>query len=247
MMQRNNPRLICIITLGVLFSGGAGAVTEPQTFSFPPNGQFQLPISNTNPNLVVIPGDRIVAINSAAGTLMDKRNTKDGAVLFSSNSEKPFTVFIETEQGQVFSIQATPRKGEGRSYRLLGSKPLPRPAAKAWETSQPSESLLVELNKAALQGRIPDSYAPADLNNDRLSAPAGLSVRAEEAWVGNALRIVRYRVQNPHSYAVSLKEQDFWRQGVRAVMLSLRTSTLLPGASISVYITQGLEVNSGEH
>lgn len=246
-MQKNNPRLNAFIALSVLFSGTATAVTEPQTFQFPANGQFQLTISNTNPNLVVIPGDRVVVINSAAGTLTDKHSTKDGGVLFSSNSEKPFTVFIETEQGQVFSIQATPRKGEGRSYRLLASKPLPRPDAKVWETAQPYESLLVELNKAALQGRMPESYAPADIGNDRLQAPAGLSMRAEEAWVGNALRIVRYRVQNPHSYAVSLKEQDFWRQGVRAVMLSIRTSTLLPGASISIYVTQGLEVNSGEH
>ncbi|AUQ43897.1 type-F conjugative transfer system secretin TraK [Yersinia ruckeri] len=247
MMKKNNPRLIGIFVLGVLFSGAADAVIEPQTFSFPANGQFQLAISNTNPNLIVIPGDRVVVINSAAGTLTDKHSTKDGGVLFSSNSEKPFTVFIETEHGQVFSIQATPRKGEGRSYRLLASKPLPRPMARVWETSQPYESLLVELNKAVLQGLIPESYAPTDISNDRLSAPAGLSMRAEEAWVGNALRIVRYRVQNPHSYAVSLKEQDFWRQGVRAVMLGLRTNTLLPGASISIYITQGLEVNSGEH
>lgn len=246
-MKKNKSRMSSAIALCILFSGSVGAVTEPYTLMFPPNGQFQLSVSNTNPNLVVIPGDRVVAINSSAGTLTDKRNTKDGAVLFSSSSEKPFTVFIETEQGQVFSIHANPQKGEGRSYRLLGSKPLPRAGAKAWETSQPYESLLVELNKAALQGHMPESYAPADLNNERMLAPAGLSMRAEEAWTGNALRIVRYSVQNPNSYAVSLKEQDFWYQGVRAVMFNLRTNTVLPGALMSVYVTQGLEVNSGEH
>lgn len=246
-MKKNNPSLSCFVALSILCSGSVSAVTEALTFSFPPNGQFQLPISNTNPNLVVVPGDRIVAINSAVGTLTDRRNTKDGAVLFSSNSEKPFTVFIETEQGQVFSIQATPRKGEGRSYRLLGSKPLPRSTAKKWETSQPYESLLVELNKAALKGNMPENYAQTGISNERMSASSGLLMRAEEAWVGNALKIVRYRVQNTGKTAISLREQDFWRQGVRAVMLSIRTTTLLPGGSVSVYVTEGLEANRGEY
>lgn len=246
-MQRNNHRLILIIAISVLFSASASAVNEPKTLVFPPNGQFQLTISTSNPNLVVVPGDRVIAINSAAGKLTDKRNTKDGAVLFSSNSEKPFTIFIETEHGQVFSIQANPHKGEGRSYRLLSSTPSPRPAAKVWETSQPYESLLVELNKAALQGKIPESYAPADISSEKISAPAGLSMLAEEAWAGNSLKIVRYRVQNQLGYSISLREQDFWREGVRAVMFNLRTTTLLPGSSISVYVTKGLEVNNGKH
>lgn len=245
-MRKNNLQL-CALLGGVLFSGTSAAATAPVSLSFPPNGQFQLPVSNTNPNLIVIPGDRIVAINSAAGNLTDKRNTRDGAVLFSSTSDKPFTFFIETEHGQVVSVQATPRAGEGRSYRLLNAEPIARPAAKVWETAQPYESLLVALNNAVLQNRMPEGYAPADVQNDRASGPAGLSMTAEAAWTGNALRVVHYRVTNALTYSVALKEQDFWRQGVRAVMFSPPSASLLPGTSLSVFITRTQEVGDGEH
>lgn len=242
-----NKRLLFSLLSFALVTGHALAATAPVSLSFPPNGQFQLPVSNTNPNLIVIPGDRITGISSAAGKLTDKRNTSDGAVLFSSTGDKPFTLFIETERGQVVSVQATPRAGEGRSYRLLNAEPVTRPEAKLWETSQPYESLLVELNKAVLQNRMPEGYAPASTENDRLSAPAGLSMTAEEAWTGNALRVVRYRVSNPFSYAVAMKEQDFWRTGVRAVMFTPSALSLLPGTSVTVYITRAQEVSDGQH
>lgn len=245
-MRKNNRLFLCLLPC-VFWSAAALAATAPVSLSFPPNGQFQLPVSNTNPNLIVIPGDRITGISSAAGKLTDKRNTRDGAVLFSSTGDKPFTLFIETEHGQVVSVQAMPRAGEGRSYRLLNAEPVARPAAKTWETSQPYESLLVELNKAILKNRMPEGYAPASTDSDRLSAPAGLSMTAEEAWTGNALRVVRYRITNLFAYAVALKEQDFWRTGVRAVMFSPSTLSLLPGTSVTVYITRAQEVSDGQH
>ena len=245
-MRKNKRTLLSLLPL-VLLSAGSFAATSPVSLSFPPNGQFQLPVSNTNPNLIVIPGDRITGISSAAGKLTDKRNTHDGAVLFSSTSDKPFTIFIETEHGQVVSVQATPRAGEGRSYRTMNAEPVARPAAKTWETSQPYETLLVELNKAILQNRMPEGYAPASTDSDRLSAPAGLLASAEEAWTGNALRVVRYRVQNTFAYAVALKEQDFWRTGVRAVMFAPSALSLLPGTSVTVYITRAQEVSDGQH
>lgn len=245
--MRKNKRLLLSLMFCAFLSAQVMAATAPVSLSFPPNGQFQLMVSNTNPNLIVIPGDRITGISSAAGKLTDKRNTRDGAVLFSSTGDKPFTLFIETEHGQVVSVQATPRAGEGHSYRLLNAEPVARPAAKTWETSQPYESLLVELNKSILKKRMPEGYAPASTEYDRLSAPAGLSMRAEEAWTGNALRVVRYRVTNPFAYAVALKEQDFWRTGVRAVMFTPSALSLLPGTSVTVYITRAQEVSDGQH
>lgn len=245
-MRKSNRFFLTMLPFA-FFSTPVLAVNAPVSLTFPPNGQFQLAVSNTNPNLIVIPGDRITGISSAAGKLTDKRNTRDGAVLFSSTSEKPFTLFIETEHGQVVSVQARPRAGEGRSYRLLNSEPVARPAAKTWETSQPYESLLVELNKAILKNRMPEGYAPASTEYDRLSAPAGLSMTAEEAWTGNALRVVRYRVSNPFAYAVALKEQDFWRTGVRAVMFTPTALSLLPGTSVTVFVTRGQEVSDGQH
>lgn len=240
-MRKNNLLFVVIIAIGVCFFTTAKAVTALQAVALPADGQFQLAISNNNPNLIGVLGDRVVAINSAAGMLTDKRNTVDGAVLFSSNSEKPFTLYIETEHGQVFSVQATPSKGAGRRYRLSGEQSVNRPAAKVWETAQPYGSLLVELNKAAWRGKMPESYAQADLTQSHASAPTGLTMTAEQAWVGDALRVIRYQVRNPNAYSVRVTEQDFWQPGIRAVMFTQPVKHLLPGATLSLYITTGRE------
>ena len=39
------------------------------TLTFSPGGHLDLPISNVNPNLIVVPGDRVTNISSAAGLL----------------------------------------------------------------------------------------------------------------------------------------------------------------------------------
>lgn len=246
MRKINHLFVISAACLCVMTAGAAQAALPPQTLTLPPDGQFHLPVSNTNPNLIAVPGDRITAISSAGGTLADKHNTPAGAVLFASTSDKPFTLYLETEHGQMFTVQATPRKGEGQSYQLTGTQPVARPEAKRWETGEPYESMLVDLNKAALAHRLPDSYAPADVTSDRRVAPSDLVMSAEEAWTGNALRLVRYRVSNPTGRTVTLKEQDFWHTGIRAVMFSPQTPTLLPGASVTLFITATQEVKDGQ-
>ena len=122
-MTKNNVRQHLANVKQIMFLAlclaSVPAFASSVTLSFSPGGQLNLPISNTNPNMIIVPGDRVVSISSASGMLTDKKNTKAGAVFFSSPSEKPFTFFVETELGQLFSVNAAPRKGDGRSYRLF--------------------------------------------------------------------------------------------------------------------------------
>lgn len=215
--------------------------------TFSPGEQLSLPISNTNPNMVVVPGDRITSISSATGMLTDKRNTQHGAVFFSSLSDKPFTLFVETELGQLLSINAAPVKGPGRTYRLFAKSPAPRPKAKSWETGQPYEAMLASLNRAVLQGAAPEGYGPAPVDNERPLAFAGLQATPESAWVGDTLHVVCYRLHNPLSVPVDLREQDAWYPGTRAVMFYPKYNRLLAGASTTLYVTRTLERTDGQH
>lgn len=214
------------------------------TLTFPPSGQLNLLISNSNPNLISVPGDRITSISSANGMLTDKKNTNTGAVFFSSLSEKTFTFFVETELGQVFSVNATPRKGDGRAYRLFPENQSPRPTAKSWETSQPYESMLVSLNRNLIQGSLPDGYGPATIDRTPNINSAGLLATPESSWVGNSLVVVKYRIINPLSIPVPLREQDFWQPGTRSVMVNPKYNRLIPGASTYLYVTKSQEPNN---
>lgn len=241
------PRNKWVAALLAGLPGVCLAVTAPVSLSFPPNGQFDLPLSNTNPNLIVVPGDRIVAVNSSVGTLTDKRNTQEGAALLSTLQATPFTFYLETEHGQVFSINARPTKGAGRSYRLSGQAPVHRAAARKWETAEPYETTLIALNKAIRQGNTPQGYARVPADQERLNAPPGVRITAETAWSGDALRVVRWQVTNTGTLPVVLREQDFWQPGVRAVMFDTLSTALYGGATTAVYVTTGQEAGDGEH
>lgn len=218
------------------------------TLKFAPGDQLNLAISNTNPNMIIVPGDRVVNISSAAGMLTDKKNTKAGAVFFSSPSDnsKPFTFFVETELGQVFSVNAAPRNGEGRSYRLLPETQTARPLAKAWESAQPYESMLINLNRSLMQGVMPDGYGPATIDKELPLSASGLYATPDAAWVGNSLRVVRYKLTNPLSIPVALREQDFWQPGTRAVMVNPRYNRLIGGASTYLFVTRTQEHADGQ-
>lgn len=213
----------------------SGAVTLPR------GGQLALNISTTSPNLIQIPGDVVSAITGPAGVLTDKRLTSSGAVVFTAVTDKPFTFYVETRKGQTFPVAATPVKGQGRVYRLLGDMPVSTPEAKAWEISQPYESLLLALNNHAMQASLPEGYTPVKADMTGITVPSRLKATAVEAWTGHALRIDSLRVTNPHGYGVTLREQDFWSPGVRSVMFDSQAATLMAGASLRVFIIRDAE------
>lgn len=225
-----------VVIVALTASPSLLAVTAPVTLDFPPNGQFSLDISNSNPNLIVVPHDRIIAINSSAGMLSDKRNTQDGAIIFATTTDKPFTLFIETEGGQAFSVHATPKTGVGKSYRLQARTPVNQHVASAWEQSQPYETLLVSLMKTLSAGQLPAGYVPVPLTTETLKTPRGLTARAEQVWTGSNLKVIRFHLVNPTLTPVALKESAFWQPGVRAVMFSGRAERLAASGAIEVYI-----------
>lgn len=208
----------------------------PSTLPFSQGGQFRLSVSNTDPNMIFIPGDRVTAISASAGMLTDRRTTGAGGVLFATVATKPFTLYVETALGQTLSVIATPVKGEGRVYRLVSAEPPVRPEARAWETAQPYEQLLVSLSRSVLTGKAPDGYGVVAPLTDGLKAPAGLQLTAEKAWAGDLLRADRYRVSNPNPYGLALREQDFWQPGVRAVMFDNSALSLMGGASTGLTV-----------
>lgn len=246
-MTKNNRAPLLAAPLWCLVVCLPALAAPAVTQSFTPGEQLSLPVSNSNPNVIQVPGDPIINISSASGMLTDKKATKSGAVVFSSTSDKPFTLFVETRLGQLFSVHATPRKGEGRSYRLFAQQPVARPQAKAWETAQPYESMLAALNRSALHGTLPEGYGPAPIDKEGALTASGLHATPEQAWTGNALRIVRYRLVNRTVLPVALREQDFWRPGVRAVMVHPKYNRLTPGAATTLYVTRNQELADGKH
>ncbi|MCB6865558.1 UNVERIFIED_CONTAM: type-F conjugative transfer system secretin TraK [Escherichia coli] len=209
---------------------------SPATLSFPQGGQFRLSISNTDPNMIFIPGDKVTAITAQNGMLADKRLTSAGGVLFTSVATRAFTLYVETALGQTFSVVATPVKGEGRVYRLMSAEPPSRPETRHWETAQAYEKLLIALNRAVLTDTIPDGYGEVKPLADGINVPGGFSATPQKAWSGDKLRVDSYELRNANTWGVALREQDFWKPGVRAVMFDSNAQTLMGGGRLTVTV-----------
>lgn len=152
---------------------------------------------------------------------------------------RTFTIFVETALGQTFSVVATPVKGEGRVYRLMSAEPPSRPETRKWETAQAYEKLLISLNRAVLTGDIPDGYGEVKPLSDGIRLPGGFSVTPLKAWAGDQLRADRYELRNANTWGVALREQDFWKPGVRAVMFDNNAQTLIGGGRMTVTVIRG--------
>lgn len=237
-MKNNLPALLFGTAMMVVVPPAAQA-QSPATISLPQGGQFRLSISNTDPNMIFIPGDKVTAITAPGGMLADKRLTTAGGVLFTSVATRTFTIFVETALGQTFSVVATPVKGEGRVYRLMSAEPPSRPETRKWETAQAYEKLLISLNRAVLTGDIPDGYGEVKPLSDGIRLPGGFSVTPLKAWAGDQLRADRYELRNANTWGVALREQDFWKPGVRAVMFDNNAQTLIGGGRMTVTVIRG--------
>ncbi|WP_447874808.1 type-F conjugative transfer system secretin TraK [Serratia fonticola] len=244
--MKSNLLVLFFVTV-MLGQPAVSLAQPPSTLSFPQGGQFRLSISNTDPNMIFIPGDRVTAITAQGGMLADKRTTSAGGVLFTSVATKPFTLFVETALGQTLSIVATPVRGEGRVYRLLSAEPPERPETRQWETAGPYETLLVNLNRAVLSGVMPDGYGEVQPLTNGVQVPGGMTLSSTKAWAGDQLRVDRYQIRNENIWGVALREQDFWIPGVRAVMFDNNAQTLLGGGTqMMTVIRASREGNDGQ-
>lgn len=247
--MKNNV-LALLLATAVLSPGMVPVVCAQAlaTLSFAQGGQFSLSVSNTDPNMLFVPGDRITAISAQQGALTDKRNTSAGGVLFSTVATKTFTLFVETARGQTFSVVANPVAGRGQVYRLLSAEAPPRKEAHQWETSHPYETLLITLGRSALTGTIPDGYGAVAPLTDGIAVPYGMTAAPDFAWAGDQLRVDRYLLGNTRAYSIALREQDFWKPGVRAVMFDNSARTLLASGTLGVTVIRGTgEGRDGQH
>jgi conjugal transfer pilus assembly protein TraK len=238
-MMQKHRRILLKILLGVfLVSSSVFASVSPVDLHGENGSTFSMTVSRDNPNLLIVQGDPITAITSKAGVLLESEKTANGALLFETVSEKPFTFVVETVSGQVFSFQATSVKGQGKTYRILSRSQVIQEEAKAWEKTTDYDELLVALNKGVLTGRLPEGYQLID--DSKKTLLMGKSMKGEQlaVWSGGSLRVEKYRLTHSYTSQQSLNEADFWEKGVRSVMFFPQTTSLSSGASTSLYLVR---------
>lgn len=247
MRKNSRPVLPALLMLACSQCPAAPVALLPTVVPLANGGQASIAISNTDPNLFTVAGDRVTALTSLDGELTRQEQTASGGVIVSTLNKKPFTFILETERGLNFSVQAVPRAGAGRTVQLVSDLSGTGVAARTWEESSPYESTLVSLSQHLLGGKLPAGWQAIPVTSETLTVPAGLTARAEHVWTGNHLKVVSYRVTNVSGAARSLTESDFWHRGVRAVLFTEPARQLIAGGSLSVFLISSGGVTDGQH
>ncbi|MBF0693182.1 type-F conjugative transfer system secretin TraK [Providencia alcalifaciens] len=257
MKKKSNPiKLLC---LALAFCGFVSTVRAEPTAQLPtqisvsPDSQVKVSLSNSEPNMLVVPGDRIVAIDSAQGMLINGNQkgatgVANGGVVLMTAQTKPFTFYVRTAGGLTVSVVAVPKKRDGRVLQLISNKPAPQVAAKRWERSLPYPQMLIELHKALLNDELPNGFTSAPvIAVPDFHLPAGYTVSADAMWNGGGLRVYQLHVRNTSSVAKPLSERLFNQSGVRSVVIHPYSETVLAGATATVWLTVSNEVDNGQH
>uniref|UniRef100_UPI003B676BED hypothetical protein n=1 Tax=Serratia proteamaculans TaxID=28151 RepID=UPI003B676BED len=98
-----------------------------------------------------------------------------------------------------------------------------------------------------LSGVMPEGYGEVEPLANGVRVPGGMTLSAAKAWAGDLLRVDRYQIRNANTWSVALREQDFWRPGVRAVMFDSNAQTLLGGGTLMMTVIRASgEGNDGQ-
>lgn len=226
MKIRISPAAAAVLVATGLFNCGLRAASGPAGIPFENDASFTAVLSNTNPNKIIIDGEFITRISGPSGAYDSNTTaTEDGALIFSPLTGQNFTVFLETAKGAALSLNVQPKPVTGRTLRFT---PLTPPArknddAKVWEEGQSYEKTLVAISRAVVRGDVPEDFNEYPVSRMTPYSPdVSVHLTAERQLVGSHLRVVRFRLRNPGYVTVNLRERDFWKKGVRAVMLSTR-------------------------
>lgn len=241
-----------LLCAGLLFSSpvfSEPAAQQPVRIPVTADSQVKVAFSNTQPNMLIVPGDRIVAVDSASGMFLNDGQTgrtgiANGGVVLMTAQTDPFTFYIRTAGGLTVSVVAVPQKRDGRVLQFISVRPAVSKPAQRWERSQAYPETLIALQKGVLNGQLPDGFVSAPVTPlPPLTLPYGLQVQPDEMWSGGQLRIYRVTLRNTGTTATGIPERLFRADGVRAVMIHPFVVTLKPGATAQVWLTVSGEDN----
>lgn len=236
-----------ILFIGLLTPFFAQAITSPTVITLPDGGQAAIAFSNSEANLLTMAGDRITAVIPPVGVMQNLKSTANGSVVFTVLGKKPFTFVVETERGHHFLLRAVPSKRTGRTLQIVSPLGGVNSPAKAWEQTQPYESLLIEIHRLWLAGQPPENYQSTPVTQENLLPPVGFSIKTEKVWVGHQLKVIEFRVTNNESLSRPVVEGDFWQPGTRAMGFSRAVHELATGESLRLLVIRSDEVNDDKY
>lgn len=228
-----NKLLFCLSFMLISASGWAGNLTVT------PHSIVRLSVSNREPNVIAVMNDRIVEANSAAGKLADKKATDSGALIFTTEETAPFSLYIETEKGFGFTVNAIPvKKSQGINVSVINAEAKAEAVAEEWGKTSDSYSQFITRTFTAAMDNIPTGFVKNGRVNVNWSASALANFRFRDSvsFQGKNIRLLRVNVENKTSQPIQLNERVFWVPQTMAIAFNPTVNTLRPHEQVTLFL-----------
>lgn len=192
-------------------------------------------VAYKQPNRVVVLNSKIVRAVYDNNLLQADKDPTTGSLYVVPLTKETTGMFVVTESGQTHSITLSPKE------RLTAQTVTLKETGSAFSSnghSAPSElsGLPYEERIQTVLKLIPQlKYSEGEALGGTL---AGVYLHAQpvRAWDVLGLRLERYRVLNRTEHKQTVREPEFWRNGVLAV--ATEASDLAPGASADLWLVR---------
>lgn len=186
------------------------------------NASAKVTISNHDFTRIFIPGDRISNVKGVEGQYNLHKDSTSGDIYIAPTEKyqnKPFNVFLSTENGKNYQLTLLPKKVPAESVELFAPGNA-NPQAVAWEASSSYIQSISALMKDMYNDDTPDGYNYLRVSNAK-PAPLGdiATVTLVQSYYGDHLKGNVYLVKNITKQDIRLSESQLYKNGSRAIAL----------------------------
>lgn len=229
MKNEDEASLCCyrIADLSVNDKCGRAAAVK---LSFQNNDQLRVTLSSSDLNKILIEGDRITSVDGIKGSYSAKairwRVLISPSALPKGGSK---SLYIETEFGRAVSLKFSTTTVPWRTYKLQAKSPVRvlNEPAKTWEEESPYISIITDLFRTVMSGRVPENYIDVQVDSQFLKPSRQpylpFELTRKRILVGFHMAMTEFQVKNMSQLKLNLPVDKFYIPGVKAAAASTKS------------------------
>lgn len=198
------------------------------------NQSVSAKIASNELSRIFVSGDRIKTTRGISGAYEVIKDEKQGMIFIKPSNyyvNRPFNLFLTTEQGRTFSLLLTPKNIPAVTIEL---KPL-TPSIKMisrWEKNSPYVETIIRLMNDMVNENHPDGYAVIPVEGKIYRFPS-FTMQLTTVLRGDKLQGEIWRIKNCLKRSIDIKPNEFFQRHTRAT--ALQSETLLSGGETYLY------------
>lgn len=235
------------LCFSLLFSVlGWSTSADAQVLRVVENATVKANIADTEMTRIAVDNDRIAVLRGIDGAYTYSNDNNSGAVFLKPSDayqNRPFYLFINTEQNRNYVLQLKPTPKLSASVLILKSRGQALQTAERWETDSPYGDTLTKLMIDMANHQTPEGYEVIQVNDKKTikiikkrktnTALSQVRMRLKTVYSGAHLQGQIYEITNTSLLPVTWTEHLFYQPGDRAI--ALRDATVPAGGQTLLY------------